>query len=777
MKIKRINIQNFKLFENFSITFEDQDLIVFDGPNGFGKTSLYDAIELLFTGRLRRYDELVKKNVDGRESVNGNPLLNDFSDAGDLLIKAELEIDGQTICLIRKGNRTTLKQASRMDDFNLQLYSSPDFDSEEISEVNNEQVYLVKILGEDYRQNFQFLNYIQQEENTYLLKNKDKDRKDAIGHLFNTSRFEILIGKLDDSSKKVGELCGASSKNALVAQKSILDASRTKFSGDRTAVPYIKIVTWKEIAWDAEKLESSDAQYVEWLGADGELAKLGSFLANVEQFKQDRENKKLDKLFFDEALVSQLLGYWSFIDRAGEFSTRLALQDSIKTLLLTYEDGVLQAVTQGKAVLSSQLQELVISSINLQMYSESIDRILNLQKTANGLSRLLVGVKDSRRAFIDKFFQYEVETKEESSCPLCGHSWEDAEKLKGQFDIQAEQLEQLIFASGTELNLAIENFTVNFTTPLSIFLKDYLLKMPVDDSFVAKLNAANDNFTKLESLNQKFIELQFDLKPFFNNQPIAVVESKLEDLRAEINGKKQVINTEQLKPFFDSIFLKVFNESFGYVSIVKGQDIINKRNYIEWQYALYQSTFISELQKLYEGDKKQFDDAFALKSKITTLKKIYESSLKEYQKSLVEDIEIVFHIYSGRISQDYQGGLGLFIASEKNGIRFLENSKKSHDAVFTMSSGQLSALVISFTLALNKRYSQNNLLFIDDPVQTLDELNIAGLVDLLRNEFSDRQIFISTHEDMMSAYMRYKFQRSGLRAERVNFKEKQFSLN
>jgi len=94
-----------------------------------------------------------------------------------------------------------------------------------------------------------------------------------------------------------------------------------------------------------------------------------------------------------------------------------------------------------------------------------------------------------------------------------------------------------------------------------------------------------------------------------------------------------------------------------------------------------------------------------------------------------------------------------------------------------MSSGQLATLVIAFTLALNKRYSKNEFLFIDDPIQTLDELNIAGLVELLRNEFSDRQIFISTHEDMMSAYMRYKFKKYGLGAQRLSFKESQLSLN
>jgi DNA repair protein SbcC/Rad50 len=197
-----------------------------------------------------------------------------------------------------------------------------------------------------------------------------------------------------------------------------------------------------------------------------------------------------------------------------------------------------------------------------------------------------------------------------------------------------------------------------------------------------------------------------------------------------------------------------------------------KRKYIQWKYSLHQNRTFLEKKAGCDRRREQFDNALTLKTnKIDAPKKIYDSSLKRYQKEVIEEIEIIFHIYSGRIVQDYQCGLGLFIA-EKDGIRFLENPSKTHDAVFSMSSGQPAALIISFTLALNKRYSRTKLLFIDDPVQTLDELNIAGLVELLRNEFRGRQIFISTHEDKMSAYMRYKFEKFGLKTQRMNFKEK-----
>jgi exonuclease SbcC len=127
--------------------------------------------------------------------------------------------------------------------------------------------------------------------------------------------------------------------------------------------------------------------------------------------------------------------------------------------------------------------------------------------------------------------------------------------------------------------------------------------------------------------------------------------------------------------------------------------------------------------------------------------------------------------------------LGIFIKESSSGeaksIKFVSNDISDHDVVNYFSSGQLSALVIAFTLALNKVYGNKNLgmLFIDDPVQTMDEINMASLTELLRNEFRDKQIIISTHEEEVSRYIRYKFNKYGFNTMRFNVKEDLFALS
>ena len=101
-------------------------------------------------------------------------------------------------------------------------------------------------------------------------------------------------------------------------------------------------------------------------------------------------------------------------------------------------------------------------------------------------------------------------------------------------------------------------------------------------------------------------------------------------------------------------------------------------------------------------------------------------------------------------------------------MRFLTAEKSEHDAVMSMSSGQVSALSLAFFLSLNKVYSQVPLILIDDPSQSLDEVNVASLTDLLRCELKHCQLVVSSHEDDISAYMRYRFDRAGLTTSSLN---------
>jgi len=65
-----------------------------------------------------------------------------------------------------------------------------------------------------------------------------------------------------------------------------------------------------------------------------------------------------------------------------------------------------------------------------------------------------------------------------------------------------------------------------------------------------------------------------------------------------------------------------------------------------------------------------------------------------------------------------------------------------------LSSSQMNALAVSVFLSLNLGVSKPPLeaVILDDPLQSLDDINLLGLIDLLRRAKDQRQLCISTHD-------------------------------
>jgi exonuclease SbcC len=210
---------------------------------------------------------------------------------------------------------------------------------------------------------------------------------------------------------------------------------------------------------------------------------------------------------------------------------------------------------------------------------------------------------------------------------------------------------------------------------------------------------------------------------------------------------------------------------------------------VDQKIAFIDNLYIDSLSTDLKMFKKVTADILKLEGKQAAVKRLRENlniTISRYQKLLIKDIEIPFYIYSGKVLQAHQSGIGngIFIKDKTGGdilknIRFVSNWDSDHDVLNTMSSGQIAAIVITLYLALNKVYAQGfGCLLIDDPVQTMDEINMISLVELLRNEFSDRQIILSTHEDHVSKYFLYKFLKYHLKVRQIKLIDrKEFQLS
>jgi hypothetical protein len=80
------------------------------------------------------------------------------------------------------------------------------------------------------------------------------------------------------------------------------------------------------------------------------------------------------------------------------------------------------------------------------------------------------------------------------------------------------------------------------------------------------------------------------------------------------------------------------------------------------------------------------------------------------------------------------------------------------DPSIVLSSSQLNVLAVSTFLSLNLAIESLPLqvVALDDPLQSLDTVNLLGLADLLRRIKASRQVIVSTHDERLAALLARK---------------------
>lgn len=765
MKIKKIYIQNFKVFTKATFTFEDFHLLVLDGPNGFGKTSLFDAIELLLTGQIRRYVKLGEQTIKGSQTFGEYPFYNQYGEDGDLIIKAEIEHDSQTIILERRAEKANLSYNQFFNSY--KLYTKTDFESQTETQIENEVTFLQNLLGQDYKENFEFLNYIEQEDSIYLLKNKDKDKQDSIAYLFNTQDFENKINKYEEIKKKLLKLCDATAKTGLQTKKEELDILGGQLSSREEAV-YNELFTSAQYEWDKSEISFALIRYTDLVGEDGIVTRIKDLVEHRATYLDFQLNNQVDKILEQTFNLEKVIRYQNFLTKKVELSKEKVLQEKQTAFLKDLTEIDIEKVKSDS--LSINPIDLFPQTELTLLENFSTDLIF-LQTSAKELSDLalvhsqLVLTRDS---LASKFEDFNHLTHTDGECILCGFDWKESNILYKNIVAQSEKIKNLVDSSSNNISVQIQAFKDKYLIAINRIIEIHQLEYIIDKEFVKNLVLQQDSV--LNPIVQKIQSLGIDLTEFLNSSATMEITPKTEEIVSTLQRLKKEIDIEVIKPHFNDTFTQYFFSNKLNISDFDLDKIEGKINYINWQYSLYQNKTFTIKSSEYKTLKLQFDNAAEKEKTFKKVITVYKESLRKYNQKLINDIEILFHIYSGRIVQDFQGGLGLFISNDK-GIKFQTDPSKTYDAIFSMSSGQLSALIISFTLALNKKYAKNKILFIDDPVQTMDEINVVGFIDLLRNDFANHQIFMSTHEDLISTFMRYKFKKYGLSQKRINVRE------
>ena len=799
-KIESLKVRNFKCFDKkkfYEFYFlQDANPTILSGPNGFGKTTFFDAIELIFTKRITRLNSEIE---DGRTNLGKNILLNTSDECGYLILSL-IDSTKNKLTIITEiyNNLTKLTidtaikftyvegtiDTNKFDDFLMKSIKWED----DISAFDN--ISYIK-------EHFNVYYYVSQAESVHFLKNNIATRKDSMTKLLQTEVIQEKINKIEHNligatKAKKGVIINDEIKVVKTElDKKIYDLKNILEHGveEYKEVSYNSLLVYPQQCemkkWDIEKLELrnvSEKQVSEYIA---EINSIYNLYQDLSDYKKFLKNKEIESLTNNDEAI---LNYTKF-------------SMLIKNNIFDFKQIEEEVVRLNQLLDVFKYSTFFRSNLDISKYKK--EDIVLLQK--GGLVPEIVVVDDLDRYVSEiKVLYSQLGEKEKKAnellqareklhlvrknnvfanhCPYCNAPYDNPELLEAAYNALSSQLK----SSQDNISMEIET--------KSKALSDYV--KPIVDS-IGKLFGQKD-YEEIESVRavaseySRFLRSEKKINEIIKIHEFIGENNSWKELdeASKIIDLKRIIETNlsayENKNFLENLKIynydDVFKENALILSIEqpKLKDKIfvdNKIMFINYQNSLMKNEeinimkndvklLITKLKKL-EKIRKNFDD----------LKILYNKAINEYKNLVLKKLRVPLLIYTGKILQDYQNGLGVFI--NKDEMRFVSNGDAKHDILNTFSSGQLSGFVLSFLFAMNKRYiSEENddigFILIDDPVQTMDDINIASFIEVLRNDFPTKQIILSTHETDKENYILYKFLKYNLKGQSFNVKDNMY---
>lgn len=183
-KITYLRVFNFKVFDDFELDFKKSNIISLGGPNGYGKTTIFDTLELALTGNIERFIKIDRSS----------------GSADNIVAKEKKLSDGEKQIIIRRSHKPeTTKSANKIANFS-NLWKL----EQEIEGVYKSitQKQFEELLGEIDLAKYYNSFYIQQEDTAHFLKKDEQARLNLIAQLFdikkklmNSKNYKYLIKK------------------------------------------------------------------------------------------------------------------------------------------------------------------------------------------------------------------------------------------------------------------------------------------------------------------------------------------------------------------------------------------------------------------------------------------------------------------------------------------------------------------------------------------------------------------------------------------------------
>lgn len=756
IRIKSVSTYNFKGFKRLHVSFEENTAIILSGMNGFGKTTVFDALELLFTGTIQRMQTYAPFHDNrGNLSQNVLPLVYDKEFADQVEVGATIIVDEEKVTVCRIAKVSNMRNPVDFTAF------SPIMIVDGSNHAHNASREEIHKYGLDLlQQQYAFLCYLSQEEATAFLKSREADRADAISKLFNLKPFDEPLAKVNDLQKRVKLRLTSANSNLKSIKDNIRSLQQYDHINSQQAVAYKPISKDRQF-WDAENPNMTDIQLNSFLTEGGVMDGLLYYVRNIDYYKQYRLNQYI--VGVEESMRLRQIVFWiRYSDRRTDLESYKIFLDRLQTPANTLKLDNLASFT---LFIPDSVKDVIAPEIIDDFYSQR-QSLLHIYQSTTTLQRDIAALMHSRDEMVRILNAKGEHLVTDNACPLCGQKYESFQELSEKIKEQGNTIQSHL----SDTNKAIQQ---QFEQLRSVLLERIV--RPIDEYY-------------------KNIGIDKEQNDFYNNNIITRLPQIEEDIhtlvdrlgvRADKSKSSEEIRlgiTDQLSKLYKDIPADINTQHLqdtysGYARYIKPEclnekDIKSKRDYLLTEWSKKRSRVMEVQRRRLAEEQAKYDKLNELRSNLNALKNELTEKRQTYFGNLLNDIKILFYIYSGRIMQTNYFGRGLFIKPDDSCKHIIittsGNDDNEVDALYNMSSGQLVSLTVALLLSLNKLYSQTNLLAIDDPIQTIDDINFWGLIETLRHDFSDHFMLLSTHEADYGSLLSYKFRKFGINTKYVD---------
>ncbi|MDI5990427.1 AAA family ATPase [Streptococcus equi] len=757
MKIKKILIYNFKNFRYETVIDFSEDITFLVGPNGFGKTTIFDAIELGLTGKLSHINKVTGENIVYNKPFFQNEL------GHPVVIKLWLEKkQGEQLVIVRSlvndspNGKKAFAPSKSIDEF--KLFKQNEVDDTNFTEIDNielselTQSSIDKFLGVkgkyEIKNIFNLFNYIQQEETTFFLKQTEQERSDSLSFLVKTDEIEEKIDKIDKITRAISSrLSNLQGKQATLTQNELAD------------VPYEMLFN-QEFAFDNPAPFSSE-----------NLDQLTTFQATVQSiinFKQnfsvseykkriERDQKKQEitnnrnveqALYYSilSPIINESVYKWQWEKHTlnnpilFEYTLLENYLQSFETI--TRENKRREQLNQYLRNLSSDINQMTAQSFgyvqddslanDFESLKAQFIQYQTLRSQSNQIDTNLNDLKLLRKKLGNKFNELRQHHHvAENKCPFCDSQFQSFEDLKKSYDnynayltsISSQSSKQLqeiqssidssiqqvrqkitdeinslttdiddgLLAKLQELHDKYERYSQNingFKTFIQLYtailpyplgslefevynrqyqfnLQEFRSKLVVDDGIYRLVDVNNQEITnRFEQLRREFPELQLETYQLnqMSNQKISksMLDTRLSELKQGIYSQiddRYAIN-ENLIMDTENIFPMYFQNDVKLLESISIEALERKKLYLNKQHNLVQNQRFQDLSH-------QIDILEKTEVRLKELNMVYKEEVRQFKISIVKQLRIPFFIYSAKMLQNYQQGMGIFLTYKK----------------------------------------------------------------------------------------------------------------